>query len=56
VDVGSERVKRHTEKCHPPPRPEACLFSPDGSRVAYARTHSNNQGHLLNQLWVTEVG
>ncbi len=32
------------------PRPEACVFSPDGSRIAYVR-RTNIEGRDYNQIW-----
>jgi dipeptidyl aminopeptidase/acylaminoacyl peptidase len=33
------------------PRPEACVFSPDGKRIAYVRPVENN-GRIFNQIFV----
>ena len=38
IDTGRGTVIRLTAKTTEPPRPEACVFSPDGSRIAYVRT------------------
>ncbi len=35
------------------PRPEACVFSPDGRRIAYVRRVSDG-GQWHNQVWVAE--
>jgi Tol biopolymer transport system component len=35
------------------PRPEACVFSPDGKRIAYVRPIENN-GRTHNQIFVVE--
>jgi WD40 repeat protein len=36
------------------PRPEACVFSPDGSKIAFVRP--TRMGHAwLNQIWVVEM-
>lgn len=50
VDIASGRSTRLT-KSTPinPPRPEACLFSPDGSKIAFMRTI---EGH--NQIMVVD--
>ncbi|HMO86756.1 MAG TPA: hypothetical protein PKC18_17745, partial [Lacipirellulaceae bacterium] len=36
------------------PRPEACVFSPDGRRIAYARTVEMPMGKF-NQIFVLDV-
>jgi hypothetical protein len=36
-------------------RPEACVYSPDGSRVAYVRSVASD-GQEFNQIFVTETG
>ena len=37
------------------PRPEACVFSPDGTRIAYARRVPAGDGTLHNQLFTVDV-
>jgi len=37
------------------PRPEACVFSPDGTKIAFVRPTLTNQAYW-NQIWVAEVG
>lgn len=37
------------------PRPEACVFSPDGSRIAYVRPDPNDQNRS-NQIWIVDMG
>ncbi len=37
------------------PRPEACVFSPDGTRVAYVRRMPAGDGGLHNQIFVVDV-
>lgn len=37
------------------PRPEACVFSPDGRRIAYLRTLRHAAGGRFNQLFVAEA-
>ncbi len=41
---------RLTAKSEEPPRPEACVFSPDGRRIAYVRTMAGS-----NQICIVEV-
>jgi len=52
TDLASGRGRRLTPRVEGPgaPRPEACVFSPDGSRVAYVRTVGG-----FNQVFVTTV-
>ncbi len=47
--VGS--VTALTEPCEHPPRPEACVISPDGKRVAFVRHRPDG-----NQICVVDVG
>ena len=50
VDIASSRSTRLTKSTpQNPPRPEACLFSPDGSKIAFIRTI---EGH--NQIMVVD--
>jgi hypothetical protein len=52
VDVATGRIRRltpRTEGLHAP-RPEACVFSPDGRMIAYMRTLDHNQ------LFVVDAG
>ena len=37
------------------PRPEACVFSPDGSMIAYVRTVASKEGKAFNQVFVVDV-
>ncbi len=37
------------------PRPEACVFSPDGRRIAYVRTVASDGGARLNQVFVISL-
>ena len=37
------------------PRPEACVFSPDGTRIAYLRRVPDPSGRVHNQIFVVEV-
>ena len=50
VEIASGRSTRLTKSTlQNPPRPEACLYSPDGSKIAYMRTID---GH--NQIMIVE--
>ncbi|NDC63259.1 MAG: DUF3748 domain-containing protein [Planctomycetia bacterium] len=51
VDVHGGTSRRLTRPCGPDdgPRPEACVFSPDGRRIAYMRSVPRNQ------LFIVEV-
>jgi len=53
TDVVTGESKRLTERTPDAtsPRPEACVFSPDGSRIAYVRTVEN-----FNQIFTVDVG
>ncbi len=53
ADGGLERLTP-TVRDESAPRPEACVFSPDGSRIAYARTVMAGGGSH-NQIFVVEV-
>jgi hypothetical protein len=37
------------------PRPEACVFSPDGRQIAYARPVPTTAGPVFNQLFVVDA-
>ena len=50
VDIGSGRSWRLTLRTAAAPRPEACVFSPDGRSIAYMRTLTHNQ------LFVVDAG
>ncbi len=43
ADVATGRSTRLTERGAAPPRPEACVFSPDGRRIAFVRSVPWNQ-------------
>jgi len=43
VDVATGTSRRLTARSDGPPRPEACVFSPDGSRIAFMRSLPWNQ-------------
>lgn len=51
VDATTGAVRPLTEPGEHPPRPEACVFSPDGRRVAFVRDVRG-----VNQICVAEVG
>jgi Tol biopolymer transport system component len=51
TDVASGQARRVTAKDEAnPPRAEACVFSPDGSRIAYVKTIGG-----LNQIFVADA-
>lgn len=50
IDVETGQVTPLTAPSDPPPRPEACVVSPDGSKVAFVRTVGG-----VNQVFVVEV-
>jgi len=55
VDVGDGSVRRLTTPSpHSPPRPEACVFSPDGRSVAFARVVAGSHG-AWTQICVTDA-
>jgi hypothetical protein len=54
TDVSTGRTRRLTARTDPPPRPEACVFSPDGSRIAYIRGVQTGAG-WFNQVFVCDV-
>jgi dipeptidyl aminopeptidase/acylaminoacyl peptidase len=53
VDTATGRIDRLTAKSPPEsaPRPEACIFSPDGCRIAYIRRVPDQRGEF-NQVFV----
>jgi WD40 repeat protein len=51
IDTTSGAVHPLTEASDHPPRPEACVFSPDGRRAAFVRTIGG-----VNQVCVADVG
>jgi dipeptidyl aminopeptidase/acylaminoacyl peptidase len=56
TDATAGVTKRLTQRCEDEtaPRPEACVFSPDGRKIAYVRpTPSGNL--CFNQIWVVGV-
>ncbi len=50
TDVATGRTTRLTDPAAGPPRPEACVVSPDGRRVAFARTVDG-----WNQVFVVDI-
>ncbi len=56
-DTATGGVQPLTPTCHPDhaPRPEACVVSPDGRRVAFVRRLPDDAGGLSNQVCVAEV-
>lgn len=56
-DSGTGASRRVTERTDGSraPRPEACVFSPDGKRIAYVRRVSNGGGGAFNQILVADV-
>jgi Tol biopolymer transport system component len=57
TDVASGKTHRLTPRTDDPhaPRPEACVFSPDGRKLAYVRRISES-GQSFNQIFVVSVG
>jgi hypothetical protein len=57
VDAGSGEVTRLTAAARDGmgPRPEACVISPDGRRIAYARRVVAVDGRTWNQIFVVDV-
>jgi hypothetical protein len=55
VDARDGEISRLTAHSgEPAPRPEACVFSPDGRRVAYVRRVGSPAGEF-NQLFTVDV-
>ena len=50
IDVNSGQVTPLTAPCDPPPRPEACVVSPDGKKIAFVK-----QVNGFNQIFVVDV-
>ncbi|MFM8414807.1 MAG: DUF3748 domain-containing protein [Planctomycetota bacterium] len=57
LDATAGRLRRLTPPVHgdSAPRPEACVFSPDGTRIAYARRMPAGDGTLHNQIFTVDV-
>jgi Protein of unknown function (DUF3748)/WD40-like Beta Propeller Repeat len=54
TDARSGATERLTPPSDPVPRPEACVFSPDGRRIAFVRTVPA-AGRLVNQVFVVDT-
>ncbi len=54
VDVDNGDVYRLTKKEAGTPRPEACVFSPDGRHIAFVRQVNMPDGSSRNQIFVVE--
>ncbi len=56
TDIASGETVRRTERSDSSsaPRPEACVFSPDGSRIAYVRRVASGAGDF-NQIFVVTL-
>jgi Tol biopolymer transport system component len=56
IEVATGRVTRHISRwpADSVPRAEACVFSPDGRRVAYVRPVPTS-GTMYNQVFVCDV-
>jgi len=56
TEVAAGRTVRLTERFADAesPRPEACVFSPDGRKVAYVRRNASDGG-VFNQIFVTAI-
>jgi hypothetical protein len=57
TSVSTGNTTRLTARCEDPmaPRPQACVFSPDGHKIAFVRA-GLNEGTWFNQVWVVELG
>lgn len=57
TDAASGATHRLTAEARPGegPRPEACVFSPDGRRIAYIRRIPDESGRPANQIFVAEL-
>jgi hypothetical protein len=54
TDAATGSTRRLTGPSDPPPRPEACVFSPDGRSIAFLRRIRNGDGEW-NQIFVVGV-
>jgi Tol biopolymer transport system component len=54
TDVESGATERLTSHSDPPPRPEACVFSPDGRRIAFVRAVPTD-GRVFNQVFIVDT-
>lgn len=57
TEIDTGRSTRLTDRCADSraPRPEACVFSPDGSMIAYVRTMATPAGESHNQIFIVSV-
>ncbi|MFM7136435.1 MAG: DUF3748 domain-containing protein [Planctomycetota bacterium] len=57
VDAGDGAIRRLTPpvRGESAPRPEACVFSPDGRRIAFARMVRADDGAMRNQIFVADL-
>lgn len=59
VNPATGESRRLTEKTSAaeelPPRPEACVFSPDGRQIAYVRPVPTTAGPVFNQLFIVDA-
>jgi hypothetical protein len=57
INTKSHETRRLNDPVREPssPRGEACVFSPDGSRIAYVQPVARN-GAIFNQIFVVETG
>jgi WD40 repeat protein len=54
ADTSTGQSHRLTPRSSDAPRPEACVFSPDGKRIAYVR-HVVKNREAFNQIFVVEM-
>lgn len=60
VDAATGQPRRLTETnpadaAESTPRPEACVFSPDGRQIAFVRTVPTTAGPVFNQLFIVDA-
>lgn len=56
VDTGqTTRLTEKAKSSDAAPRPEACVFSPDGWKIAYVRTPESTSGAGTNQVYVVRL-
>jgi Tol biopolymer transport system component len=57
VDVKDGTTTRLTDRVagDGAPRPEACVYSPDGTRIAFVRRVAAPDGTLHNQIFVADA-
>jgi Tol biopolymer transport system component len=54
VETGCSRRLAPRTSAAPSPRPEACVFSPDGTKIAYVRQVPTG-GEVVNQIFVADA-